>query len=675
MTEINAAKKIKILIIDDERTTRSAISRILLKTDHAFVFDEADNARAGLTMIENNSYDCVILDYLLGDMSGLDFLSRMVELGMPAPVIMLTSHGDEMLAVKPIKSGACDYLSKTILSRPDFSEIMSAAILNSITQFNLDRDRKSALNALEMSEERYRNLIENSDILIIRFFAEERIVSFVNTAFCRYFNVRRQDILGETFMKFIPSEEHQRVNAILESLGHDTIRGQHELRTGAGLGERWQIWNYHAIVDSSGETIEFQCMGEDITDLKLTQLKLSDMLSKVQEMKKNQDGDYFLTSLLLDQLSGNFARSDLLSIKTVTVQKKKFTFRKWVKEIGGDICYTRNVSLRGSPGVLFLNADAMGKSIQGAGGALVLGAVMQSIISRIKFSSFEQSLYPEQFIRNTFQELQRVFESFNGSMMVSMVLGLIDEKTGMMYYINSEHPWTVLYRNGSASFIEDRLTLRKLGVDPAYSDEFRVKTFKMLPGDVIITGSDGRDDFLVHDGRGGSVLNEDERLFLSLVDEARGDVDSIRQLILSLGELTDDLSMIGITRIDQEPGPAALSAELDAIMGEVKKLEESGDIEGALERCIQGRELDQRCAPLVKRHGRLLLRLKSYAEAIPVLRAYAEMHPEETVALFHYSVALRRNGMVKKSAEIAERIILREPENITYLHWPGCSLR
>ena len=51
---------------------------------------------------------------------------------------------------------------------------------------------------------------------------------------------------------------------------------------------------------------------------------------------------------------------------------------------------------------VFLNADAMGKSMQGAGGALVAGAVFNSIIERTMLSPTVQNQYPERWLKNSF---------------------------------------------------------------------------------------------------------------------------------------------------------------------------------------------------------------------------------------------------------------------------------
>jgi hypothetical protein len=237
-------------------------------------------------------------------------------------------------------------------------------------------------------------------------------------------------------------------------------------------------------------------------------------IGEIQELKTHQDGDYFLTSLLIKPLSKNNNKSERVHVEFMISQKKKFQFRSYKEEIGGDICVSYNITLRNRPMSVFLNADAMGKSMQGAGGALVIGAVFQSIIQRTKYSNEMQAEYPEKWLKNTFVELHKVFESFKGSMLVSILMGLVEDDTGFMYYVNAEHPYTILYRDGKADFIEKSSLLRKLGTIDMQSSVF-VQTFQMQPGDIILTGSDGKDDvFLGTNPEGGRIINDEETWIL-----------------------------------------------------------------------------------------------------------------------------------------------------------------
>jgi hypothetical protein len=88
--------------------------------------------------------------------------------------------------------------------------------------------------------------------------------------------------------------------------------------------------------------------------------------------------------------------------------------------------------------------------------------------------------------------------------------------------------------------------MRKLGIpELAFPDSiYRVG---LMPGDIIIAGSDGRDDILINLPESmQKVMNEDENLFLRIAEEADGSLDEIVKRISLYGEITDDLSLIRI---------------------------------------------------------------------------------------------------------------------------------
>ncbi len=297
-------------------------------------------------------------------------------------------------------------------------------------------------------------------------------------------------------------------------------------------------------VQIQNETDELNATLEQKVEERTAEVTLK--MEEVQALKVQQDGDYFLTSLIENPLSTNYNKSKLVRTEFLINQKKKFVFRKKNAELGGDLCVTGN--LRFGDGkdrwVSFFNADAMGKSMQGAGGAIVAGTAINNILSRSARNNRILSITPTEWVENTYFELDSIFKTFNGSMLVSCVLGLLNEKTGELIYFNAEHPWSVVYRDGKASFIENELLLRKLGSDSEF--QFAIRKFKLLPGDIFIVGSDGRDDINLGI-KGGRELNEDENLFLRLVEEGKGDLTKISQLIEFQGELTDDLSLMRIS--------------------------------------------------------------------------------------------------------------------------------
>lgn len=272
--------------------------------------------------------------------------------------------------------------------------------------------------------------------------------------------------------------------------------------------------------------------------------ELNQSLQEIRELKLQQDADYFLTTLLIQPLIQNENKSKNILTEVFLSQKKKFEFRKKQFEIGGDLNLTNNIQLNGKNYTLFINGDAMGKSMQGAGGSLVFGVIIRTILIRSHTQSFK-GVNPEKWLKDAFYELQRAFETFNGSMYISIVMGLIEEKTGLLYYLNAEHPRSVLLRMKRAYFLEDEQMTRKLGI-PGNEEIFQILTFPLQHGDILIAGSDGREDLVLGELEGIKIYNEDEYLFLQKVEESEGDLQKLVELIQSTGEITDDFSLLKV---------------------------------------------------------------------------------------------------------------------------------
>ena len=388
--------------------------------------------------------------------------------------------------------------------------------------------------------------------------------------------------------------------------------------------------------------------------------ELQDTLADVQKLKRQQDGDYFLTSLLIKPLAVIEINSKQLKVESYTAQKKKFTFNKWTTEIGGDISIAHRFTLREREYCLVLNADAMGKSIQGAGGALVLGVVVNALVNRTRTISGLAGLYPEQWMKACFMELQSTFVTFDGSMLISLAAGLIDEVTGVMYYFNAEHPQSILYRDGKASFLEKEAGLRKIGVSEIESN-FRITTIPLEPGDIIFMGSDGRDDVITGTSKEGQrIINEDENLIVSYIQKCRGDLPGLVKQIESSGSLMDDLSLV---KILWKPGNTS-QIGVDRV-GFIKRLThsiETGNIASITGQLHEG--IEHNFDPKLYRSGiRALLKENKSAETEEICLKICAAYPAESEFLFLASYSAKMNHRYEMAADFGERFRLRNPEN------------
>ncbi|HYN82162.1 MAG TPA: sigma-54 dependent transcriptional regulator [Gemmatimonadaceae bacterium] len=102
--------KNKILIIDDQPSIRFGV-RNLLEAE-GFSVLEAETGEQGLSVIENTAPHLVLLDLRLPDADGLDLLPRIKVIDDALPVIVLTAHGTIETAIRALKNGAENFLTK-----------------------------------------------------------------------------------------------------------------------------------------------------------------------------------------------------------------------------------------------------------------------------------------------------------------------------------------------------------------------------------------------------------------------------------------------------------------------------------------------------------------------------------------------------------------------------------
>lgn len=103
----------RLLVVDDDPTIRFAVSTYFKA--RGFVISEASDCHSTELILENETPDLIILDYRLPDGTALDLLRKWQDSDWPRPpIILLTGHGSIDLAVRAIKSGADNFVTKPV---------------------------------------------------------------------------------------------------------------------------------------------------------------------------------------------------------------------------------------------------------------------------------------------------------------------------------------------------------------------------------------------------------------------------------------------------------------------------------------------------------------------------------------------------------------------------------
>jgi len=118
-------KQINILLVDDEEPIRAALLLLLKNADYQI--SGCGSGKEAVRHLEKEQFDIVITDLFLPDITGIDILKKAKELSHAIEVILITGHASAETAVRAMKEGAFDYITKP-LNIEELRVIISKAI-------------------------------------------------------------------------------------------------------------------------------------------------------------------------------------------------------------------------------------------------------------------------------------------------------------------------------------------------------------------------------------------------------------------------------------------------------------------------------------------------------------------------------------------------------------------
>lgn len=260
----------RILIADDDMVDRVAIAKQLNKAFKSIEITEADSGTDVLDKLNNNTYDCLLLDYLLPDFDGLDLLHAITDLGFKIPIILITGQGDELIAVQAMKSGAQDYLPKNKMSSNLLSQSIHAAI---------------RLKDIMNKSDYYKEFYDNAPV---GFYTTELYTGKfikVNLFCANMFGYKTvESLCGHSSLEFYPQT---RRSELLHLINLNKFVTDFEIEITLDNGStRWALLT--AKIDK--QSLHVQGSITDITERKILESKLADFdAQSIDELKEIQE--------------------------------------------------------------------------------------------------------------------------------------------------------------------------------------------------------------------------------------------------------------------------------------------------------------------------------------------------------------------------------------------------
>ncbi len=170
--------------------------------DHQFRLDWLDNFDDGFRVLNENRHDIYLVDYRLGERTGLELLREAIKTGCAAPIILLTGQDDKEIDFQAMKAGAADYLVKSELTAP---------LLERAIRYSLKHAR--SLEEIQNSEAKFRSVIQSASDAILLVNEDGRITLW-NKGAEAIFGYRESEVIGLPITSIMGAKYAQKALAV-----------------------------------------------------------------------------------------------------------------------------------------------------------------------------------------------------------------------------------------------------------------------------------------------------------------------------------------------------------------------------------------------------------------------------------------------------------------------------
>lgn len=244
---------IQVFLVDDDEDDYILIRDFLEEPQGtALNLTWVSTYEKALEAILSDDYDVYLLDYRLGDRTGLDLLREAVAKGCTAPMILLTGQGDYEVDIEAMKAGAADYLDKSLISAP----LLERSIRYAVERAQAEQKIREQAALLDVA----------TDAILVREFYSNKIL-FWNKGAERLYGWQAKDAIGKNAEQLL-YEDSSPIPSIQEIL-LETGEWQGEVRQLTKDGKeviiegRWTL-----VLDSQDQPKAILTVNTDITEKK-----------------------------------------------------------------------------------------------------------------------------------------------------------------------------------------------------------------------------------------------------------------------------------------------------------------------------------------------------------------------------------------------------------------------
>ncbi|MBN2130812.1 MAG: PAS domain S-box protein, partial [Sedimentisphaerales bacterium] len=296
-----APKALRLLVVEDDVVDKTMLTRLLDRSSLAISEVQCvDRVAEALDQMSRSSFDVILLDLGLPDSAGMDSVTQLQAEAPHIPIIVLTGLDDENAATRAVQKGVQDYLVKGQVD----THLLVRAIRYAL-------ERKKAERELQVAEERYRTIFENSAVAIMMVDHAERLVSW-NQYTERLLGMTPGDLLGRDLASLYPASVWERIRekSVHESGVEHHLETKMVRQDGRVIDVNISLSLLH---DSDGDVTGAICVVRDITERKHVEEALRRSEKRFRQVAENAkewiwevdaEGYYTYTSPVVEQVLG-----------------------------------------------------------------------------------------------------------------------------------------------------------------------------------------------------------------------------------------------------------------------------------------------------------------------------------------------------------------------------------
>lgn len=265
---------IRILHVDDESKVAEVTSTFLERTNDDFEVWTSTSPTEALGKLDDHSFDCIVSDYQMPEMNGVEFLEAVRERDADIPFILYTGKGSEEVAADAIRAGSTDYLQK---QTGEEYELLANRIRNAVSEYWAKRTERDLME-----------LAEITDHILYIFNQDWSELLFLNSAY--------EDIWGRSveavredptdLLNGVHPDDRGLVKEKMAKISDgESVTVEHRVNEAEDYG-RWVRVRGKPITDEAGTVVRAAGFVTEITEQKEMQQRLRERTERLEEAQR-----------------------------------------------------------------------------------------------------------------------------------------------------------------------------------------------------------------------------------------------------------------------------------------------------------------------------------------------------------------------------------------------------